>query len=475
MKNLYLIKSTSGYHYLVDVKNRIVQLIHPEFEKELNTNSSVLSSRKRYYAKKKEYFERYGLFQNRELNYDLKVIDSEFVEANFVNTPQIVFEVTDQCNLKCKYCGYGELYNNYDKRNTRKADFERSVRFLDYYFSICEKRKVINENLSFGFYGGEPLLNFSFVKDFISYLENKYSVDKPYVYYITTNGVYLDSYMDYLVDKKFYILISLDGDEYASSYRVNSKSENVFEKVVKNIDILRKKYPKFYEENVDFSAVLHDRNSIEEVILFFKEKFKKTPKIGSLNPTGVNPLKKNEYLKMYNNNFNFEGEFSYNEKEKLPLLTPSALKHARFLNDSIFSSYQTYLDLLIESIQNEIIPTATCFPFGKKIFITVNGKILPCERIGHRLSLGRITEDSVDIDFCHIADLYNDLYKHVYDKQCSSCSFIQNCISCLFHTELNRCSKYGDYNNFRDYLKSEIDFFEKHRLEYKYLKNIVFK
>jgi uncharacterized protein len=28
----------------------------------------------------------------------------------------LVFEVTDLCNLKCKYCGYGEFYENHDPR-----------------------------------------------------------------------------------------------------------------------------------------------------------------------------------------------------------------------------------------------------------------------------------------------------------------------------------------------------------------------
>jgi len=31
------------------------------------------------------------------------------------NLRQITFEVIDACNLKCKYCGYGEFYNDYDK------------------------------------------------------------------------------------------------------------------------------------------------------------------------------------------------------------------------------------------------------------------------------------------------------------------------------------------------------------------------
>ena len=41
----------------------------------------------------------------------LKAEDIEFFLAN---TPQITFEVTDACNLKCTYCGYGEFYSDCD-------------------------------------------------------------------------------------------------------------------------------------------------------------------------------------------------------------------------------------------------------------------------------------------------------------------------------------------------------------------------
>ena len=42
---------------------------------------------------------------------------SEAIKMNLANLRQLLIEVTDACNLKCKYCGYGDLYANYDKRN----------------------------------------------------------------------------------------------------------------------------------------------------------------------------------------------------------------------------------------------------------------------------------------------------------------------------------------------------------------------
>ncbi len=42
--------------------------------------------------------------------------DSGMIRSQLRDVKQIVFGVTDSCNLKCKYCGYGEFYNDYDEK-----------------------------------------------------------------------------------------------------------------------------------------------------------------------------------------------------------------------------------------------------------------------------------------------------------------------------------------------------------------------
>lgn len=32
------------------------------------------------------------------------------IEYSLANLKQLVFEVTDACNLRCKYCAYADLY-----------------------------------------------------------------------------------------------------------------------------------------------------------------------------------------------------------------------------------------------------------------------------------------------------------------------------------------------------------------------------
>ena len=71
------------------------------------------------------------------------------------------------------------------------------------------------------------------------------------------------------MDNQFKMLISLDGDEKGQGYRTFMKDgTNSFWQAIRNIDRLQCEYPDFFEERVDFNAVLHDRNSVLEIYEF---------------------------------------------------------------------------------------------------------------------------------------------------------------------------------------------------------------
>ena len=50
-----------------------------------------------------------------------KYLTPNHIRYALANLPILTFEVTDACNLKCKYCGYGEFYNDYDERKDRTS------------------------------------------------------------------------------------------------------------------------------------------------------------------------------------------------------------------------------------------------------------------------------------------------------------------------------------------------------------------
>ncbi|MCS2246534.1 hypothetical protein NXX33_00975 [Bacteroides fragilis] len=107
--------------------------------------------------------------------------------------------------------------------------------------------------------------------------------------------------MDFLKDNDFYLLISLDGDKENNGYRVDKVNENSFDRIVANIDGLRNRYPDYFITNVDFNAVLHNKNSVESIYRFFKYKYNKIPRIGELNSVGIRKDKMNKFNETYKN------------------------------------------------------------------------------------------------------------------------------------------------------------------------------
>lgn len=230
-------------------------------------------------------------------------ISAEIIQRSLTNTPQITFEVTDACNLDCVYCGYGKLYSDYDNRENKALDIEKAKNLLNYLISLWNSPLNISthNSLSVSFYGGEPLLNFSFIEKLVKYTKNLKSKHRQFVYNMTTNGMLLHKYIDFLVENDFRLLISLDGTEQNNSYRINKKGGDSFRQVIANVNWIKSKYPDYFLKRINFNAVLHNRNSVNDIYDFFKRNYNKIARIGALNDTGIRDDKKDEFIKMYQN------------------------------------------------------------------------------------------------------------------------------------------------------------------------------
>lgn len=226
---------------------------------------------------------------------------SKIIEKSLANTPQITFEITDACNLKCEYCGYGKFYSDYDERKSQNLPIDWAISLLNYLKDLwqSELNTSHGQNVYISFYGGEPLMNIPFIKEVVSYIENLNCTTRSFIFNMTTNGTLLHRDMDYLVEKNVQLLISLDGDKYNTSYRVDHRGINAFDRILKNVELLREKYPDYFEQCVNFNAVLHNRNSVEEIYKFFKERYNKVPSIGELNNSGIRADKREEFNETY--------------------------------------------------------------------------------------------------------------------------------------------------------------------------------
>ena len=122
------------------------------------------------------------------------------------------------------------------------------------------------------------------------------------------------------------------------------------------------------------------------------------------------------------------------------------------------------------------MPTGTCVPFSKKIYLTVNGKILPCERIGHQFALGEVNSKEITIDCEGIAHMYNQIFDNL-ENQCSNCYRRKGCLKCIFNIEDSdakpRCSDYQNMDSFSKYLSKNISLLEGNKGLYKKIMNEV--
>ena len=375
------------------------------------------------------------------------------------NLPLLTFEVTDACNLKCKYCGYGEFYNDYDERKDQNLPFEYARQLLDYLADYWNSNRNISSdrNVYIGFYGGEPLLNMTFVKKVVDYVEKMPVHHRHLSFAMTTNAILLDKHMDFLAEKQFNLLISLDGNAFNDGYRVDKAGNPSFDRVVRNVNLLRERHPDYFRQRVNFNSVLHNRNSVQDIHDFFKREYDKIPSIGELNNMGIREDKRELFNMTYRNQVESLMQSEHYEeidKERF-ISSPTYQSVCTFLHQYCDFVYRDYNELLYGKTKESGWITGTCMPFGKKMFVTVNGKILPCERIGQQFALGTVNENGVALDFDEIAKKYNQYFAKL-ESQCDGCFNRKSCVQCIFNLEdldnnpiCNGCMNHSDFESYK--------------------------
>lgn len=444
--------------------------VPPKFQ-EVLLNQAPQEKMDEYYIRKYSFLKGHNFFENQVFKLQA-LYSEELIKRNMACLRQLLIEVTDSCNLKCKYCGYGEFYSNYDERETRNQTFSNVKVLIDYLkdlwtsdYNISHKNTVV-----IGFYGGEPLLNMGLIKEVISYVENLQLKNISFRYNITTNGMLLHRYMDFLVEKDFSVLISLDGNEYHNSYRVDKGGKPTYRRLKQNLDKLIDTYPSFYNTNVNFNAVLHDRNSVEGCLEFFSENFNKVPRISELNTNGIIKERIEEFDKMFKYKIDSIKEAD-NSKEFIRTEKKDMIsKEYHFvLMKYIGNRFNDYTDLFDTENGNVYVPTGTCKPFENKLFLTVNGKILSCERIGHEHVLGRLKNGSLELDAKTVAAYYSSLYEKIV-KYCSHCQLKRACGQCLFFLKEKNgkltCPNIQNESNLKQRFSSFLSYAEENPSEY---------
>lgn len=431
MLNTVIHTSENNNFYLYDDRSRSSMLIHPELSK-VHKNSTAIDP---YYEGKYAYLKSHGFFANPE-PVDFKTeVDESMVQKGIIETNQIVFEVTDACNLKCSYCVLGELYGGDEIENTKNINAHSAINLLKYIFKLkLENNKT---KLYISFYGGEPLLNIPFVKQIVEVVNQLNAEKEIDIHYLmTTNGTLIHKHLPFLVENKFDVMISLDGNEENDSYRSFRKnSQTTFRQVIENVDKIEREYPDYFNHRVSFNAVLHDRNSVKDIYEFIYNRYHKIPQISELSPAHISPDKKCHFDKMFNSMSKSEADYQQEDTELTHLTHPATVNFNELTNFLKYYSIHFYVSNLTSSLLNKekVLPTNTCLPFSKKIFLTTRNQLFPCEKTNYQYAMGEVNPD-VTLDIPAITRQINAYYRG-FQKTCQHCYIHRFCGVCMFRLD----------------------------------------
>lgn len=473
-------ETTGGNNYLYDSRVGSLIHVHPVMERIAQLYSSTEEGKEpeiarlnqdfpelspedlRFYHAKYLYLKKNGFFT--EIDYGKRLsgkITAETVKTQLSNLDNLVFQVTNECNLQCRYCCYGELYENPKTEYKGPMSFDMAKKVIDFLVPYWNSSSSFSKNniIGVGFYGGEPLLNFSLITQIISYLSQLQLKNTPkFAYNMTTNCMLLDRHMDYLVENEFSLLFSLDGNEIHDRLRVDKNNHSSFSRTYSNIKKFQAKYPDYFEKRVQFNSLLNAGSSVREVYNFIHSEFGKVPTISALSTSGIRKDKMEEFRKIYQP-FVEDRELSNSLNAKSGKYRDAGF----FFHYHLNNSYKQYYELLVKKPKDRVkIPTGTCLPFFRKMFVTSEGHILVCERIGLDHVLGKVKEN-VELDFERVANTYNQYFEAI-KQQCLHCYHADDCAECFLQFPFVKgnpvCSSLFDKKQQDAYLRRIIDTLE---------------
>lgn len=229
-----------GYYIVLDINSGAVHSLSPEAWDYLNTLEEMKGDRdKTCRALEDKYSEAelqdiHSAFEELStegflFSYD-PAIDN-YQPAQDLVVKALCLHAAHDCNLRCRYCfaGTGDFGG---ERGLLELDTGK--RALDYLFQASGSRRHVEVD----YFGGEPLLNFSVVKELIEYGQEQAAIhDKILKQTLTTNGVLLTQEVgEYLDSKGVNLILSIDGrPEVHDKMRPGVGGQGSYQRVAKAI------------------------------------------------------------------------------------------------------------------------------------------------------------------------------------------------------------------------------------------------
>lgn len=346
-------------------------------------------------------------------------------------------QVTRDCNFMCRYCTFAS--NNTIERNhiSEYMQWDVAKKSIDYFFEHSKE----NPEVSFSFYGGEPLLNFGLIKEAVSYIESIFSIKKV-SYYITTNASLLNEEIsDFFIEHDFNLTISLDGPSYIQNKhrKLRSNGGETFDIVIENILRIKNKNLNYFNRKITYNPVMFANESFDIVKKFYKD-------------IGVDEKSvRKQYADVNGIDYMYSG-IIFNERE-----------------ESINELTELYQKTQIQNLakRSKDIPmlstkwhhNGVCVPGVNKLYVTVDGTFYPCEKCfeSNALKIGNINEG---FNVKRVQAMSN--IGKLTEKQCKTCWAARFCSLCVLkcvdveNDMLSSCAKLENCSKQKEIIEKYI-------------------
>ncbi|MDD3415193.1 MAG: Cys-rich peptide radical SAM maturase CcpM [Lachnospiraceae bacterium] len=334
----------------------------------------------------------------------------------------IILQLTQNCNLRCKYCVYSGSYKNRVHTNKR-MNFETAKKAIDFYYKHSRESNCIR----IGIYGGEPLLEFELIRKIVDYSELLFE-GKELRINMTTNATLLNQEMVIFLEKhNIDLMISLDGPQSIQdkSRVFADNSRGTFQVIMDKIEMIKQICPS-YINKISFNAVIDTENDFSCSSNFFTYDFLKEATVTS---TGVSDRDAKMELCLQENFYiNYQYELF---KSFLSLIGKLDKKYT----SKLIASHK---GLLINSVHTRVTtpyhregkchPNGPCIAGANRLFVTVDGEFYPCERVSESNTVYNIGNLQQGIKEDKVKNLLNT--GKLTEKECKECWAINLCSMC---------------------------------------------
>jgi uncharacterized protein len=301
---------------------------------------------------------------------------------------------------------------------------------IDYFMP----RTAVKGPISIVFYGGEPLMEWPFIKRCVQYIRQNYRLMDNLEIMIATNLTLIKEEMiNFFIDKDVTVQASINGPQQVhDATRIFPNGKGTHDTVIKKLQRIRDRDADYFSNRVSISCTIDKNLDPRAVFQFFNKDI-----FLDISNYAVNPIKEHDSKYFCVSPDALE---SYEQCRNSYIdLYLDCMKHNSPFNysffQSLFHSEFRYLPFrnLGPTTKDESM-SKFCVPGQRRLFVNSDGLFYTCEKFQPRgYEIGNYKEG---IDISRVQRLLEPLVQY-YEEICQPCWAYRLCGHCFSHAAKN--------------------------------------